>query len=125
MTLVLDAGALLAYERGDRTVRAFLVRAHAVGRGVRTTSAVVAQVWRDGARQVPLVRLLKGVEELDLDGAAARRIGRLLGAAGVADIADGSVVDAAVEGDEILTSDPDDIARLAAASEKTVIVTPV
>lgn len=125
MTLVLDAGALLAYERGDRTVRAFLVRAHTVGRGVRTTSAVVAQVWRDGARQVPLVRLLKGVEELDLDGAAARRIGRLLGAAGVADIADGSVVDAAVEGDEILTSDPDDIARLAAASEKTVIVTPV
>lgn len=125
MTLVLDTGALLAYERGDRTVRAFLVRAHAVGRGVRTTSGVVAQVWRDGARQVPLVRLLKGVEEVELDQPAARRVGKLIGVAGLADVVDGSVIDAAVEGDEILTSDPDDIVRLAAASEKTLIVTPV
>lgn len=125
MTLVLDAGALLAYERGDRTVRAFLVRAHTVGRDVRTTAGVVAQVWRDGARQVPLVRLLKGVDEVALDQAAARRIGRLLAATGVADVIDGSVIDAAVEGDEILTSDPDDLVRLASSVDKTLIITPV
>jgi hypothetical protein len=38
MTLVLDAGALIAYENGDRTVRAFLERAGRDGVGVRTTT---------------------------------------------------------------------------------------
>lgn len=125
MTLVLDAGAFVAYERGDRTVQAFLKRAYAIGVGVRTTSAVVAQVWRDGARQARLASLLHGVEEAELSRATGRRVGLLLAAAGCADVVDGSVIDAAVDGDEILTSDPDDIARLAIASGKTLIVTHV
>lgn len=125
MTLILDAGALMAYERGDRTVQAFLIRAHAVRRDVRTTTGAVAQVWRDGARQARLASLLRGVDEAVLDQPSARRVGLLLGAAGIADVIDGSVVDAAVDGDEILTSDQDDIARLALAGDKTLIITPV
>lgn len=123
MTLVLDAGALLAYEHGDRTVRAFLERANRTGVDVRTTTGVVAQVWRNGARQVRLVRVLRGVLEVELTRQRARHVGTLLGAAGAADAIDASVVDAAQDGDEILTTDPDDILILARHSKMNLIVT--
>lgn len=125
MTLILDAGALLAYERGDRTVRAFLERASRTGVDVRTTSGVVAQVWRDGAHQARLARLLRGLLEVELTRERARRIGTLLGQACRCDVIDGSVVDAAADGDEILTTDPDDITALAQHSRRQLIVTRV
>lgn len=125
MSLVLDAGALIAYERGDRLVRAHLQRAEQTRIGVRTTSGAVAQVWRDGARQAQLVLLLRGVLEVELTRDRARRVGALLGAAGRNDVVDGSVVDAAADGDEILTTDRDDIVALARSSGKHLIVTPV
>jgi non-ribosomal peptide synthetase component F len=121
--LVLDTGALLAYDRGDRTVQAFLEQASRNGTDVLTTTGAVAQAWRNGSRQARLTRLLRGVLEVELGGAHARRVGTLLGAAGLSDVVDGSVIDAAVDGAEILTSDPGDITLLAAASAKTVIVT--
>ncbi|MBA2324189.1 MAG: hypothetical protein H0V92_09345 [Pseudonocardiales bacterium] len=125
MTLVLDAGALVAYEKGDRTVRAFLEHAQRDGLDVRTTTAVVTQVWRDGARQARLAMLLRGVDEIELTRAECRRIGSLLGHASGRDVPDASVVAAAADGDEILTSDPDDIRMLAEASGKNLIVTPI
>jgi len=54
-------------------------------------AAVVAQAWRDGARQARLARLLKGCDVVPLDDASAREVGELLGRAGVSDPADGSV----------------------------------
>ncbi|MGQ0775655.1 MAG: hypothetical protein ACT4NY_14760 [Pseudonocardiales bacterium] len=125
MTLILDAGALLAYEQGDRTVRAFLERASRTGVDVRTTSGAVAQVWRDGARQVRLVLLLRGLLEVELTREGARRIGTLLGRARQCDVIDASLVDAAADGDEILTTDPDDITALAQHSHKNLIITRV
>ena len=125
MTLVLDAGALIAYEHGDRTVRAFLERASRTGVNVRTTTGVVAQVWRDGARQARLTLLLQGLLEVELTRDRARRVGTLLGRAGRRDVIDGSIVNAAVDGDEILTTDPDDITALAHNSGKNLIVTRV
>ncbi|MGH3908454.1 MAG: hypothetical protein ACRDTE_30350 [Pseudonocardiaceae bacterium] len=125
MTLILDAGALMAYEHGDRTVRAFLERASRTGVDVRTTSGVVAQVWRDGARQARLALLLRGLLEVELTRERARRVGTLLGQACQRDVVDGSVVDAAADGDEILTTDPDDITTLARHSRRQLIVTKV
>lgn len=125
MTLVLDAGALMAYEHGDRTVRAFLERAGRTGVDVRTTSGAVAQVWRNGARQARLALLLQGLLEVELTRERARRVGMLLGRAGRRDVIDGSIVDAALDGDEILTTDPDDITALAQNSGKSLIVTQV
>lgn len=125
MTLVLDAGALIAYEHGDRTVRAFLERAGRTGVDVRTTTGAVAQVWRDGARQARLTLLLKGLLEVELTRERARRIGMLLRRADERDVIDGSIVEAAVDGDEILTTDPDDIVALAQHSGKNLIVTRV
>jgi hypothetical protein len=125
VTLILDAGALIAYEHGDRTVRAFLERASRTGVDVRTTTGAVAQVWRDGARQARLARLLRGLLEVELTRERARDVGLLLGQARRRDVVDGSLLDAAADGDEILTTDPDDIAALAAHSHKHLIVTPV
>jgi hypothetical protein len=125
VTLVLDAGALMAYEHGDRTVRAFLERAGRTGVDVRTTSGAVAQVWRNGAHQARLALLLQGLLEVELTRERARRVGTLLGRAGRCDVIDGSIVDTALDGDEILTTDPDDIAALAQHSGKNLIVTRV
>lgn len=125
MTLILDAGALVAYEKGDRTVRAFLEHAQRDGVDVRTTTAVVAQVWRDGARQARLAVLLRGVREVELTRAECRRVGVLLGRCTARDVPDASIVAAALDGDEVLTSDPHGIHTLAQASGKNLIVTPV
>lgn len=125
MTLVLDAGALIAYENGDRTVRAFLERASRTGVDVRTTTGAVAQVWRNGARQARLILLLRGLLEIELTRERGRQIGTLLASADRRDVIDGSIVDAAVDGDEILTTDPEDITALAAYSGKNLVVTHV
>lgn len=125
MSLLLDAGALIAFERGNRLVQAFLERAHRRSEPVRTTSTVVAQIWRKPKTQVHLGRLLQGVEELGLDRVGARRVGLLLGAAKLADVVDASLIDAAYDGDEILTSDPGDLLRLANAAGKRLRITPV
>ncbi len=125
MSLILDAGALISYEHGDRTVRAFLERAARTGVDVRTSTGAVAQVWRDGARQARLALLLNGLLEVELTRERARRIGMLLRRADERDVIDGSIVDAAVDGDEILTTDPDGIAALAQHSGKSLIVTRV
>ena len=125
MSLVLDAGALIAYDRGDRTVRAFLDRALRQDDVVRTSTVVVAQVWRDGARQALLARLLKGLDEVEVSAAAGRRVGALLAMSATADVVDAALVELVHDGDEVLTSDPDDIAHLLTAAGVTAIVTKV
>jgi hypothetical protein len=89
---------------------------------VRTSVGAVAQAWRNGARQVHLVRLLRGVDERSLDQSAARRVGQLLAAAATVDVIDAAVVDVATNGDEVLTSDPKDIAVLANAAGKSLTI---
>lgn len=56
--LTLDAGALIAFERAQRTIVVLLARAHERGDHISEPAGVVAQAWRDGRRQVRLVRLL-------------------------------------------------------------------
>lgn len=125
MSLILDAGAMLSIERNGQKLLAQLMHAKATGTDVRTTTGAVAQVWRDGARQATLSLLLRGVLEIPLGPKEARRVGTLLGQCRTADVVDGSIIDAAADGDEILTSDPKDIAALAAACGKRVIITQV
>ena len=124
MAMLLDAGALIAYERGAPVMRALLARAHDDETPVKTTSGVVAQVWRGGAGQARLAVLLRGVAELPLDPDASRRIGELLGVCGLADVVDASMVDIARSGDEILTSDTDDLVMLARAARKELVIIP-
>ncbi|MSP55960.1 MAG: hypothetical protein EXR69_10210 [Myxococcales bacterium] len=117
MSLVLDAGALVAVERSDRSVVALLKRELLAGRAPLTHGGVVGQVWRGGAgRQANLARLLRGVEVRALDDALGRRAGELLGLAGEVDVIDAAIALLAVDGDVILTSDPGDLAVLVAAA---------
>lgn len=117
------SGALITYERGSRTVQAFLERASRQGEDVRTTTAAVAQTWHGDPRQARLAALLRGVDERHLTSEQARLGGRLLRTAGTTDVVDGTVVDIAGDRDEILTGDPDDIRALAAAAGKRLLVT--
>ncbi|MEP6655343.1 MAG: hypothetical protein ABJA82_18400 [Myxococcales bacterium] len=109
--LTLDAGALIAFEKRDRTLQGMI--ALAVQRGARLTvpAVVLAQVWR--GNQAPLSRLLAGCIVEVLDGERAQSIGSLLRSARRADVVDGAVVESAARrGDAIVTSDPDDIGHL-------------
>lgn len=112
MTVVLDAGALIAIDRRDRAVGAMLRVAQQQHVAVRSSGGAVAQVWRDGARQANLARVLSGVDVAALDFAAAKRIGPLLGATDSSDVVDGHVAQLVNAGDHLVTSDPDDMCRL-------------
>jgi predicted nucleic acid-binding protein len=122
--LVLDAGALLAVDRDDRAMMARLRIAQTSGLDLRTTGAVVAQVWRDpGGRQANLARLLRAVDVIPVDDRLGREAGVLLGRAGAGDAVDATVAAIAAiaaRGDRVLTSDPDDMARLVGASGRAV-----
>ncbi len=112
MTLILDAGALVAIDRRDRLVGAILDEARRTREPVRCSSAVIGQVWRHGARQANLARILRGVESVPLDDFAARRAGELLASSRTSDVVDAHVALLAVLNDGVLTSDPDDVAHL-------------
>jgi hypothetical protein len=123
--LILDAGALVAVDRHDRAMMARLRAAQQHGLELRTNAMVVAQVWRDQRdRQVSLARMLQAVDVRAISQRDGRDAGALLGAASTADPIDATVVLLATPGDRILTSDPGDIPRLAAAAgSRAVIVT--
>ena len=116
--LTLDASALIAFERNDRTVVAIIARAQQNKVPLAAPAGVVGQVWRDGSRQVRLARLLGSdlVEVVSLDDERARAAGQLCGIAGTPDVIDASVVLCARErGHGVLTSDVEDLERLDAS----------
>ena len=121
--LVLDAGALVAVDRGDRSTIARLAVASQQGMELRSNAMVVAQVWRDPqGRQVSLARLLRAVDVRVISHEDGRQAGVLLGLTGTADPIDATVILLAKPGDRILTSDPDDLTRLAAAAANPAVI---
>ena len=124
--LVLDAGAFMTVERGDRDVVALIKRERLAGRAPVTNGGVVAQFWRGGSgRQAPVARLLAGVDIAPIDDRLGRRAGMLLARTGHTDAIDAAVVCLAADGDDILTSDPGDLRILAEAAEVHVELIPV
>lgn len=112
---VLDTGALVGFERNDRRVVAIVAGALDHGDTLFVPAGVIAQAWRDGARQTRLARLLGSAlcEVVVLDDYRARSAGQLCGTTDTADVVDSSVVVAARErGVRIITSDSDDLRRL-------------
>lgn len=114
--LVLDAGAFVAFERGDLAMRARLHAARRLGLLVTTSSPVLAQVWRDGRRQALLARLTAATDIVAPDAAAARRAGELLAKTSTSDVVDALLAGLARPGDTVITSDPRDLQRLLAAA---------
>ena len=121
--LILDAGALVAVDRDDRAMIARLRASQQHGLELRSNAMVVAQVWRDRhGRQVNLARLLQAVDVRAISQLDGRNAGALLAAAGTADPIDATVVLLARPGDRILTSDPGDINKLAAAAGNRPVI---
>src|SRR5687768_6569783 len=106
MAVILDAGALVAIDKRAPRVRVRLNDAHEARIPVRTSAAVVAQVWRSGTRQAHLARVLAGVDVRPLDAREARSAGELQAATGTSDVVDAHVSLLVEHDDHILTSDP-------------------
>lgn len=112
---MLDAGALIGVERGDRTALLFVAEVTDDRGRLIVPAGVLGQVWRDGRKQARLARFLSTGEVTiePLDEFRARAAGQLCGVRRTRDVIDASVVLCAREHDfAVLTSDPDDLARL-------------
>lgn len=110
-----DAGALLGAERSQRAI--WSLHRRALERGLRPTvpAGVLGQAWRGGP-QAELSRLLKGCQIEPLGETQARIAGQACGLAKTADVIDAAVaVGAITRGDLVVTSDRDDIKRVAHA----------
>ena len=108
-----DTGALIAADRGERAFWVFWKLITTRGIVVTVPAPVVAEAWR-GARCAQMARVISGCRPVALDVPRARKIGELCARTRTADVVDASVVVvAASSGADVLTSDPDDIRRLA------------
>jgi hypothetical protein len=126
VTLLLDAGAFVAVERGDRDVIALVKRERLAQRAPLSHGGVVAQIWRGGTgRQAEVARLLGGVDVRALNEELGKKAGVLLGRSGTKDAVDAALVCLAADGDEVLTSDPGDLRTLAEAAGLHIDLVPV
>lgn len=121
MSIILDAGALVALERGDPRMWAIYERERAVGRVIVTHAGIVGQVWRGGrGRQARLAGALSGIDVRALDDDLGRRAGVLLGRAGASDVIDAALVVISEDGDEIYTGDAAELQDLASTNRKLI-----
>ena len=122
--VVLDAGALIALERGDRRMTALAAVIARDKIPAFVPAGVVAQVWRGSARQHDLGRLLAtGVVRVEaMDESTAKAVGALLGVSRTSDVVDGHVALLGLRTrGKVYTSDEYDIARI----DSTLDIVPV
>lgn len=123
MKVVLDAGAFVAADKSDRRLGAMLRVLQKQRLPLRTSSAVVAQVWRDGRKQARLAAVLAGVDVIPLAPDEDRRTGELLATSRTKDVIDAHLSLRVEDGDLVLTSDRADLEHLLATRriEATII----
>jgi hypothetical protein len=125
VTIVVDTGALIGFERGDRKVAAILEAARRRDESVVTSSGCVAQAWRTGGpRQALLSRLLRGIDERALNAEISRSIGVLCGKTDTRDVVDAHVALLANAHDIVLSSDPGDLRTLLRSARVEAVVEP-
>jgi hypothetical protein len=118
--LTLDAGGLIAVDRGQREIAVLLARAAERKARITVPATALAQAIRDPARQSRLARLLRQptTDVVALDRVDATSVGRLLAASRTSDVTDAHVVICAARaGQAVITSDPDDLRALDPALE--------
>lgn len=122
---VYDAAVLVAADRNDRRAWAEHKARLELGAIPLVPAPVVARVSRS-PKQAQLRRFLTGCLIVPFGESEAHEAGRLLALSGTADVIDAVVVTVAVRNNAvILTSDPDDIVRLATAAGGQVAVVAV
>ena len=122
--LTLDAGALIAIEKGNSRVAGLLRRSISDGLIVAVPTVVIAQVWRGGARQALLAAFLAKAK-LDIVGYGledAKAVGRKISECGHNDVVDVfTVLHANAHGHAVVTSDPEDIGRIGPLIEPILV----
>lgn len=114
MSVVYDAGMLVAADRNDRHAWAEHRVRLELGMAPITTAPVVAQASRSG-RQVQLRRLLRGCEIMAFAPDQAHDVGALLGDSNTSDVVDAHlVIVASAQHAVVITSDEQDIQHLSA-----------
>jgi predicted nucleic acid-binding protein len=120
---VLDAGALIAVERGNQGLIAILGGASVLGCRVVVPASVLAQAWRGEPRSAMLARLVEASEVDPLNEKRAKEVGVRLSRRDANDIADAHVVCCACEQRAtVVTSDSDDIQALAEPGERLNLI---
>jgi hypothetical protein len=117
-----DAGALIAAERDSKSV--WRLHRRLLERGMYPTlpTVVLGQAWRGGP-QARLSRLVRGCRIKPFTEQQARSAGAALAASDGRDLVDAAVVVTALDrGDLVVTSDPDDLRRIAAAIGRDLAV---
>jgi hypothetical protein len=120
MTMILDAGALIALDRNDRAMWVRIKASFDAGEVPVTHGGVVGQVWRGGPRQARLATALAGLDVRPLDARLGRSAGELLRATHTTDVVDAALALLAADGDEIVSLDRGDFATLVGATGRHV-----
>ena len=115
MNLILDAGALIGIDRNDRRVAALIELGRRAGAELLSTAPVLAQAWRNSARQAQLARTLSMIDVRPVGIDEAKAAGELLASASTSDVVDAFIAQLALPGDQLLTSDPGDLKSLLSA----------
>ena len=114
--IAFDAGGLIALDRNDRRVIALVARTAELGMRITIPATALAQAMRNPSKQARLARVIRQAQTdlVALDGPDATAVGLLLGRTGTVDIADAHVALCAERaGQALITSDPDDLRRIA------------
>lgn len=115
MTVVYDAGALIAADRSDRALWAEHRARLEFGIVPITTAPVVAQVSRS-SKQAQLRRFLRGCQLVPFGVEEAHDVGALAGRCSVDDVIDLHVLTVAKRaGASVMTSDEQDLSQVASA----------
>ena len=109
--ITFDTGALIAIERRDRVMLAFMTAALGAGARITVPAPVVSEWWR--GQRGPAARILDAVVIEPLSAPLAKLVGETLAIVHGATLVDAVVVaSAAQRGDLVLTSDVDDLTRI-------------
>lgn len=117
--ITLDTGALIAIERRDRVMLAFMTAALGVGARITVPAPVICEWWR--GQRGPAARILDAVILEPLSPSLAKLAGETLGRVCGATLVDTVVVaSAASRGDLVLTTDVGDLTRIRDAAFPSV-----
>ena len=111
--MIFDAGVFIALERKStrRVVVALVEELLNEQLPIRSTDVVLAQSWRDPARQVAMARMVKGVDRFPFGD--PQTIGARCAKSKTSDVVDADLaIWAEVLDDTVLTTDPVDMAKL-------------
>ena len=112
-TLILDAGALIAADRGDERFWVFWKASLDLQK--RIPAPVIAQAWRS-SRNARMAQVIRSCFVIPMDEELAREVGELCGRARTSDVVDATVAVLAHRfGDDVITGDDGDLSHLLAA----------